>query len=387
MTWGPAAAPAGRQRYTRWADVDAAAIRHNLGVIRDVVGDGVAVMAMVKAGGYGHGDTLAAAAALDGGASWLGVSSAEEALHLRAEGFACPLLIAGAASPAHLAALVAAGVDLAVWDPDQVDDAAAAGAGTPARLHLKVDSGMGRLGALPAQLPELMAAVDRAGARVEPVAAFTHFADAEDDPGYTLSQDAVFLEAAAALRQRWPGLLLHAANSAAALGLPATRHDLVRCGIAIYGYAPAGAQGAARLRPAMSFHARVTQVKTVRGGQSVGYGRTWVAERDTRVAAIAAGYADGVQRAQSNRGSVLVGGRRCPIIGRVSMDQLTADVSLVEGVKAGDEAVLFGRQGGVWLGADDVGSAAGTISYEVLCAVSARVPRLRVDAGEGQPGP
>jgi alanine racemase len=387
VTWGPAAAPAGRQRYTRWADVDAAAIRHNLGVIREVVGDGVAVMAMVKAGGYGHGDTLAAAAALDGGASWLGVSSAEEALHLRAEGFACPLLIAGAASPAHLAALVAAGVDLAVWDSDQVDDAAAVGAGTPARLHLKVDSGMGRLGALPAQLPELMAAVDRAGARVELVAAFTHFANAEDDPGYTLGQDAVFLEAAAALRQRWPGLLLHAANSAAALGLPATRHDLVRCGIAIYGYAPAGAEGAARLRPAMSFHARVTQVKTVRSGQSVGYGRTWVAERDTRVAAIAAGYADGVQRAQSNRGSVLVGGRRCPIIGRVSMDQLTADVSLVEGVKAGDEAVLFGRQGGVWLGADDVGSAAGTISYEVLCAVSARVPRLRVDAGEGQPGP
>jgi alanine racemase len=383
VTWGPAAAPAGRQRYTRWADVDAAAIRHNLGVIREVVGDGVAVMAMVKAGGYGHGDTLAAAAALDGGASWLGVSSAEEALHLRAEGFAGPLLIAGAASPAHLAALVAAGVDLAVWDPDQVDDAAAAGAGTPARLHLKVDSGMGRLGALPAQLPELMAAVDRAGARVEPVAAFTHFANAEDDPGYTLGQDAVFLEAAAALRQRWPGLLLHAANSAAALGLPATRHDLVRCGIAIYGYAPAGAEGAARLRPAMSFHARVIQVKTVRSGQSVGYGRTWVAERDTRVAAIAAGYADGVQRAQSNRGSVLVGGRRCPIIGSVSMDQLTADVSLVEGVKAGDEAVLFGRQGGVWLGADDVGSAAGTVSYEVLCAVSARVPRLRVDAGEG----
>jgi alanine racemase len=387
VTWGPAAAPAGRQRYTRWADVDAAAIRHNLGVIREVVGDGVAVMAMVKAGGYGHGDTLAAAAALDGGASWLGVSSAEEALHLRAEGFAGPLLIAGAASPAHLAALVAAGVDLAVWDPDQVDDAAAAGAGTPARLHLKVDSGMGRLGVLPAQLPELMAAVDRAGARVEPVAAFTHFANAEDDPGYTLGQDAVFLEAAAALRQRWPGLLLHAANSAAALGLPATRHDLVRCGIAIYGYAPAGAEGAARLRPAMSFHARVIQVKTVRSGQSVGYGRTWVAERDTRVAAIAAGYADGVQRAQSNRGSVLVGGRRCPIIGSVSMDQLTADVSLVEGVKAGDEAVLFGRQGGVWLGADDVGSAAGTISYEVLCAVSTRVPRLRVDAGEGQPGP
>jgi alanine racemase len=371
----------------RWAEVDTAAIRHNLGVIRQVVGGGVAVMAMVKAGGYGHGDALAAAAALDGGASWLGVSSAEEALRLRAEGFACPILIVGAASPAHLAGLVAAGVDLAVWDPDQVAAAAAVAAAKPARLHLKVDSGMGRLGALPAQLPELVAAIERAGARVEPVAAFTHFADAEDDPEYTLGQDAVFRAATAALRRRWPGLLLHAANSAAALGIPATRHQLVRCGIAIYGYAPAAAEGAARLRPAMSFHARVTQVKTLRAGQSVGYGRTWVAERDTRVAAIAAGYADGVQRAQSNRGSVLVGGHRCAIIGRVSMDQLTADVSLVEGVRAGDEAVLFGRQGGGWLGADDVAAAVGTISYEVLCAVSSRVPRLRVDAAEGQPGP
>ncbi len=381
------ASAAVRQQCTRWAEIDTAAIRHNLGVIREVVGGGVAVMAMVKAGGYGHGDALAAAAALDGGASWLGVASAEEAFRLRAEGFACPILIVGGASPAHLAGLVAADVDLAVWDPDQVAAVAAIAGAKPARLHLKIDSGMGRLGALPAQLPELLAAVERAGARVEPVAAFTHFADAEDDPEYTLGQDAVFLEAAASLQRRWPGLLLHAASSAAALGLPTTRHDLVRCGIAIYGYAHAGVEGAARLRPAMSFHARVTQVKTLRGGQSVGYGRTWIAERETRVAAIAAGYADGVQRAQSNCGSVLVGGHRCPIIGRVSMDQLTADVSLVEGVRAGDEAVLFGRQGGGWLGADDVASAVGTISYEVLCAVSARVPRLRVDAGEGQPGP
>ena len=131
----------------------------------------------------------------------------------------------------------------------------------------------------------------------------------------------------------------------------------------------------------MSFRARVTQVKTVHPGQSVGYGRTWVAERDTRVAAISAGYADGVQRAQSNRGSVLVDGRRCPIIGRISMDQLTADVSRVDGVRAGDEAVLFGGQGDAWLGADEVAAAGGTISWEVLCAVSSRVPRLRVEEG------
>jgi alanine racemase len=382
---GVALPVAGRRReLSRWADVDAAAIRHNLGLIRRAVGEGVAVMAMVKAAGYGHGAALTAAAALDGGATWLGVSSAEEALQLRAEGFSAPLLVVGGAHPAHLDALVAAGVQMTVWDPEQVAAVAgAAGHGLPARIHLKIDSGMGRLGAPPEAVPALARAVERAGARVEAVAAFTHFADAEDDPDFTLRQDHVFVGAVDGLRRRWPGLLLHAANSAAALGLPETRHDLVRCGIAIYGYAPVGFPAAAEFRPAMSFRARVTQVKTVRPGQSVGYGRTWVAERDTRVAAIAAGYADGVQRVQSNRGLVLVGGRRCPIIGRVSMDQLTADVSLVHEVRPGDEAVLFGRQGDAWLGADEVAAAGGTITYEVLCAVSSRVPRLRVEeAGE-----
>jgi len=377
---------AGRRReLTRWADVEAAAIRHNVELIRRRVGEGVAVMAMVKAAGYGHGAALTAAAALDGGATWLGVSSAEEALQLRAEGFAVPLLVVGATPPAHLEALVGAGVQITVWDPEQVAAvAAAAGQGLPARIHLKVDSGMGRLGAAPEAVPELARAVERAGARVEPVAAFTHFADAEEDPDFTRRQDQVFLDAVDGLRRRWPGLLLHAANSAAALGLPETRHDLVRCGLAIYGYAPSKLAGVDELRPAMSFRARVTQVKTVRRGQSVGYGRTWVAARDTRVAAIAAGYADGVQRVQSNRGSVLVGGRRCPIIGRISMDQLTADVSHVGEVRPGDEAVLFGRQGEAWLGADEVAAAGGTISYEVLCAVSSRVPRLRVEESAEQ---
>ncbi|MGO8687909.1 MAG: alanine racemase [Candidatus Dormibacteria bacterium] len=386
MTAAAAIPLAGRRDLAKWADVDAAAIRHNVEVIRRVVGGGVAVMAMVKADGYGHGAALASAAALEGGASWLGVSSAEEALQLRAQGISAPILVVGWAPAAQLPALVAAGVDLAVWEPAQVAAAAAAAGDLPARLHLKVDSGMGRLGALPASVPDLIEAVERAGPAVQPVGAFTHFADAEADPDYTLTQDAVFLVAVGEMRRRWPRLLLHAANSAAALGLPDTRHDLVRCGLAVYGYAPEGVEGASELRPAMSFRARVTQVKTLRRGRSVGYGRTWIAERETRVAAIAAGYGDGVQRAQSNRGSVLVGGRRCPIIGRVSMDQLTADVSQVDGVQPGDEAVVFGRQGEAWLGADEVGAAAGTISYEVLCAVSARVPRLPA-AGEGQPGP
>ncbi len=361
---------------TKWAAVDVSAIRQNTAAVLAAMGDGVEMMAMVKAGGYGHGGALAARAALEGGATWLGVSSAEEALALRAEGFTAPILVAGWSPPGRLAALVAAGVHLTAWEPDQVVAAAQVGTRqTPALLHLKVDTGMGRLGCRPEALPALGDAVRRGGARVRPVGTFTHFADAEGDIEHTRLQEHRFREAVESLRRRWPDLVLHAANSAAALRLPETRHDLVRCGIALYGYPPAGAGPG--LRPAMTVTARVTMVKTVRPGESVGYGRTWVARRPTRVATVAAGYADGIHRAHSNRGAVLIGGRRCPIIGTVSMDQHTADVSEAGEVRPGDEAVLVGRQGGAWLGADDVARAVGTISYEVLCSVSSRVPRLR----------
>ncbi|MGD0834382.1 MAG: alanine racemase [Candidatus Dormibacteria bacterium] len=372
---------AAREGQMRWAEVDPSAIRDNAASILRVLGGGVALMAMVKAGAYGHGAVVAAAAACAGGATWLGVSSPDEALELAAEGLGADILTVGWTHPGRLAELIAAGVHLAVWEPDQVAAAAAAAAGRPARLHLKIDSGMGRLGSAPRSVPDLMRAVEQAGRRVEPVGAFTHFADADAaGTDHTLGQDRVFLEAVGPLRERWPGLLLHAANSAATLRLPQTRHDLVRCGIALYGYPPEAAAPGPALRPAMAFKALVTQVKTVLPGQSVGYGRTWVAERETRVATVAAGYADGIHRAQSNRGTVLIGGRRCPVIGRISMDHLTADVSAAEAVRPGDEVVLFGRQGSEWLGADEVAAAGGTISYEILCAVSSRVPRFQVAA-------
>ena len=375
-----------RRQQMRWAEVDAAAIRDNAAAIRAVLGGGVALMAMVKAGAYGHGAVAAAAAACAGGARWLGVSSPDEALELHAHGLGAEILTVGWTPPGRLADLISAGVHITVWDADQVAAAAEAAGTRPARLHFKIDSGMGRLGSAPGSVPELVRAVDRAGRRVEPVGAFTHFADADAaDTAHTLEQDRIFLEAVQPLRLRWPGLLLHAANSAATLRLPETRHDMVRCGIALYGYPPVTATTTLSLRPAMSFKALVTQVKTVRPGQSVGYGRTWVAERDTRVATVAAGYADGVHRSQSNRGMVLIGGRRCPVIGRISMDHLTADVSAVDGIGPADEAVLFGRQGGEWLGADQVAEAAGTISYEVLCSVSSRVPRFPIS--EVSPAP
>jgi alanine racemase len=362
----------------KWAEIDARAITANTEVLRRVVGEGVAVMAMVKAEGYGHGAALAATAALGGGATWLGVSSAEEALRLREQGFRVPILLTGWAHPARLGSLVAEGVDLTVWDPLQVQSAAAATVAEPARVHLKVDTGMGRLGCPAEALPALMEALEAAGRRVATVGLFTHFAASEAEPEFTRLQNQHLLEAATEVRARFPEVTLHAANSAAALHLPETRHSLVRCGIALYGYAPGvGADGPRS--GAMSFKARVTQVKTVAAGGSVGYGRTWIAEHATRVATVAAGYADGVHRLLSNRGAVLIGGRRAPIIGRISMDQLTADISEVDGdVRAGDEAVIFGRQGNEWLGADEVAEWAGTISYEMLCAVSNRVVRVRI---------
>ncbi|MGI8848016.1 MAG: alanine racemase [Candidatus Dormibacteria bacterium] len=365
----------------KWAEIDRGAITGNVAALTRHVGSNVAVMAMVKANGYGHGAIAAGEAALAGGATWLGVSSAEEAIQLVDAGLQATVLTVGWTPPSQVEALVRRGVHLTVYDPACLDDivATARAAGRPALLHIKLDSGMGRLGARREVVPALVEALRRGGDAVELRGLFTHFADADGaDVDFTEVQHARFLEAATALRQVGSGALLHCANSAATLRLPHMHHDIVRPGIAIYGYAPPACGGIVDLRPAMSLHCSVTLAKTVRAGDSVGYGRTWVAEHDTLVATLACGYADGIHRAQSNRGVALVGGVRVPFIGRVSMDQITLDISDVEGVSIGDEAVLFGRQESAELGADEVAARIGTISYEILCAVSARVPRVVV---------
>ena len=363
----------------KWAEVDLDAISANVAAVRAHVAAPTAVMAMVKANGYGHGAVPVARAAVAAGAAWLGVATPEEALQLRAADVAATLLNVGWTHPSRRAALISEGVHITVFDEEAVAGVAVAAgiAGRPADIHVKLDTGMGRLGARPEQVRGLVDAIRRAGSALRVRGVFTHFADADGaDVEFTEEQHRRFLEGAAAIREVAPEALLHCANSAATLRLPHMHHDIVRPGIALYGYAPPQCGGVLELRPAMTMVACVTQVKTVRAGDSVGYGRTWRAERDTRVATIAAGYADGIQRAQSNRGAVLVHGRRCPLIGRVSMDQAAFDVSDVDGVQPGDEVVLFGRQGDAFLGADEVAARVDTISYEVLCGVTARVPRL-----------
>lgn len=366
----------------RWAEVDAAALRHNAALIRGVLSPSVQLLAMVKSDGYGHGAITAAHAALAGGATWLGVYTPGEARALRHSGIATRLLVVGWTPPPALRGLITRDVDVTVLDAGGVDAvrAAAAALRLRARVHVKIDSGLGRLGARPEAMRALTESLGAAAGHIEVAGVFTHFADPERDPDYTREQHARFLTAAAQLQPVTRGALLHTCGSAALLSFPEMHHDLVRLGIALYGYVPAEVPAAAALQPAMSLYARVAQVKTVAAGETVGYGRTWTASGSRRIATVAIGYGQGVPRALSNRGSLVIAGVRCPIAGTVNMDQVTVDVTEVPEVAPGEPAMVFGRRGSVRQGADEVAELVGTIPHELLCGVSAQVPRIAVDA-------
>jgi alanine racemase len=366
---------------TKWAEVDVARLSSNAAALRRLAGDHCAVMAMVKAGGYGHGAVHAATAALAGGATWLGVSSVAEAVELRRWGIDARIVNTGWTMPSEMSTAAAHGVDVAVIAPADVLAArmAAHDQARPVRVHWKLDTGMGRLGTRPEGVEDMRDALVAARGDVVVAGLFTHFASADDESTeFTVAQHQRFLELVAPLRDHFDGALLHCANSAAALRLPETHHDMIRPGIAFYGYPPAHCEGVVDVCPAMRVCAVVTQVKVVARGESAGYGREWIAKRRTRVATVAAGYADGIDRRNGNHGGAIVGGALCPMIGRISMDQLILDVSRAGEVRSGDAVVLLGEQDGISIDAAAIAASIGTISYEVLCAVSARVPRVAV---------
>ncbi len=370
---------------TKWAEVDIAALRDNVAALGRFAGDGVAVMAMVKANGYGHGAVNAARAAAAGGATWFGVSSMVEGLELRRAGLATRILNVGWTMPTEMVAAVAGNIDVALFAPTDVTAArtAAQAAGRPLRAHWKIDTGMGRLGTRHDDLDAMYDALLDARGAVEVAGIFTHFASADEESlDVTAAQHERFLAVVSSVAPNLGNPLLHCANSAAALRLRETHHDIVRPGIALYGYPPAQCGGIVRLRPALSVHAVVTQVKHVGAGDTVGYGREWTATQRTRVATVAAGYADGVDRRNGNRGAVIAGSAICPIIGRVSMDQMSIDVSAAGEVRAGDPVVLLGTGGVHTIDAADIAASIGTISYEVLCGVSSRVPRVAVNVSK-----
>jgi alanine racemase len=318
--------------------------------------------AVVKADGYGHGAAVAARAALRGGATMLAVATANEAAGLRAAGIGGRVLVMGALSPEELGVALRAGAEVVAWREAFVD-AVAAGGGEPAGVHVKLDTGMGRLGTRdPAEATRVVEAVRARGLRL--AGAMTHFATADDDPAFMREQLRRF--------EAWDvDAPRHAANSAAALSEPAARLDMIRCGIAIYGMDPFHSDPADHgLEPAMQLVSYVAEVKRARKGESVGYGRRFVAERDTWIGTIPIGYGDGFRRGLTNNFEAVVGDRRVKGVGTVSMDNVTVDLG-EEPVERGAEAVLIGR--GIL--AEDLARALGTINYEVTCGISQRVPR------------
>ena len=385
----PTPAPTATAAAEPWrtqARIDLDAVRENVYALRGHAGS-AEVMVVVKADGYGHGMVPVARAALDGGATWLGTAVLEEALALRAAGVAadqakvlCWLLTPGA----DLAPAVAADVDLsanAVWAVEQIA-AAAVEAGREARLHLKVDSGLGRGGAAPADWDDVVDAAlkEQAAGRVRVVGLWSHLACA-DEPGHpsVAAQLAAFSDAvASAERAGVRPEVRHLANSAATVTLPEARFDLVRPGIAAYGFSPVpqvADSAAYGLRPAMTLAARLALTKRVPAGHGVSYGHTYVTERATTLGIVPVGYADGIPRTASNRGPMFVGGARLPIAGRVCMDQVVLDLGDLD-VSAGDEVLVFGPGDSGEPTVQEWADLIGTITYEIVTGIGARIPRV-----------
>ena len=362
-----------------WAEIDLDALAHNIGAVRTAAAP-AGVWAVVKADAYGHGAVAVGAAALDAGCDGLCVALTAEGVALRRAGIEAPILVLSEQPPEHAPALVAHRLTPTVTTAEAIDALACAGRGTRDGIgvHVKVDTGMHRVGAAPADVPALVARIAAATPAVRLQGIFTHLAVADevDDP-YTTRQLAAFDEVLDALPPDvLDGVVVHAGNSAGGLAHPGARRAFVRVGIAMYGISPgAGVDAlAAVLRPVLSLRARVSFVKRLAAGSRLSYGLRHQLRRDANVATVPLGYADGVRRGLSNVGDVLIGGRRRRIVGSVTMDQLMVDCG-DDDVRRGDEVVLIGRQGDERITAEEWAARLGTIGYEIVCSIGPRVPR------------
>ncbi|MFZ0044004.1 MAG: alanine racemase, partial [Solirubrobacteraceae bacterium] len=322
--------------------------------------------------------------ALAGGAASLAVASVDEAAELRAAGLEVPILVMGAISLQELPVAVAAGAEVVAWDERFVADLdALADGASPLKVHVKLDTGMGRLGTRAQDEALTVAeAVRERAPRLELVGAMTHFATADGDQEFVAEQLRAFEPFAARMR-RSGAIVVHAANSAATLGEPASHFDMVRCGIALYGCDPFNhGPDAAGLEPALELTSYVAAVKLARPGESAGYGRRFIAQRDTWIATLPIGYADGIRRSLSDNCDVLIDGHRYPLVGTVSMDNVTVDLGPEHRVPVGAAAVLIGRSGNERQTVEDLANRIDTIAHEILCGISARVPRSYHRDGE-----
>ena len=356
--------------------IDLEAIRANVTTLKAAVPAGVMLMAVVKADAYGHGSVETARAAVQAGADWLAVAAVLEGLRLREAGITQPVLVLGPVTAGDVRSGVAAELTQSVCAPWMVEKCAEAAqsCGKPALVHLKVDTGMGRVGVRTRAERDGVLACLQGHPEVSLTGAFTHFADAdgdEDGQRFTKRQFALFRE----LTDDLPGKTIrHCSNSAAIHRNPDMALDMVRAGISMYGYPPV--ETPLRLQPCMRWTAKVNFVKDFPAGEPVSYGRTWYAGGPCRIATVTCGYGDGYHRLASGRAEVLVHGKRCPVVGRICMDQMMVDVTAVPETAPGDEVVLMGESGEERITAEDIALWSRTISYEVLLSAGSRVERV-----------
>ena len=355
--------------------VDPGKIEQNMREICSALPEHVRALAVVKADGYGHGALQTARAAIHGGASMLAVASVDEGTALRDGGIRIPILVLGAVTGYDVKQGVEAGLIQTVCSPDMVRmcESAATETGKQTEVHLKIDTGMGRIGIRTEKEKEQVMKTLRECPHVKLGGAFTHFADAdggEDGERYTEQQFRRFLELTDGLPE---DVIRHCCNSAAIHRHPEMHLDMVRAGISLYGYPPVKTDMS--LEPCMTWTATVSYVKELAPGSYVSYGRTWQANRTIRAATVTCGYGDGYHRSASGKACVLIHGKRAAVIGRICMDQMVADVTDIPDVKPGDEVILIGREGHEQITAEDLAKWSGTISYEILLSVGSRVKK------------
>jgi len=364
--------------------IDHEALRSNLRQIRDKVGSCVKILCMVKANGYGHGATEISPTLARAGADAFGVATLEEAVQLREAGIQAALIVLAGVFPAQLDTFVEYKLTPVVHDLISLKalDRESSRRQVELGVHLKIDTGMGRLGFLAAEADQWIAAIKQAESlHIQGV--FSHFSHAESVQGdYTQKQLEIFKRVLGQLRSA--GVipdLVHLANSAATITLPAAYFDMVRPGLMLYGVYPSpNMKEQINLKPVLSWKTKILQLKNVPSGTSVSYGQTYVTERESLIATLPIGYADGYPRFLSNRGEALVRGQRARIAGRVCMDLTMIDVTDIRNVRQGDEVVLLGRQGGAEISADEIAAWANTISYEILTSIGTRVPRIHYNS-------
>jgi alanine racemase len=374
-----------------WAEVSLANLRHNFGIVQKHVGRGVEVCAVVKADAYGHGAAECALALEEQGARWQGVTSLDEAIPLRESGIRGRILLMTGFWRGEEEEIIRLGLTPTVWEPGQIDllERAAVRLGVARHpIHLKIDSGMGRLGVTPEDLPKVCAALQSAP-HLEVEGLATHLASSEvlDAPSVE-EQLNEFEEARRMLRKAgFDPPLVHAANTSAVISRREALYNMVRPGLALYGYylpferAGREVSGSAlrlAVKPVLTWKTRVLSLREVRANQALGYGGTYVTKAPARVAVLPVGYADGLNRALSSRGRVIVREHYAPIVGRISMDLTLADVTGLPGISVGDEVILLGEHDGLSMDAQEHAVLANTVAYEILCGISKRVPRRPV---------